>query len=160
MPQNRIENETALALETYEKTISWANAQIEAPEDNARARGNASWLYYLTNQQDLLRRLAALFIVCDSAFWFSHDISRVLFDQLLDSYDGSEDSEATVQVSSEVVQHDAPVYEYVNALKHYWKRPTTMEDLCFVEVIKEYDHKHGRQTKLVRCESSSSAARP
>ncbi|GMF30591.1 unnamed protein product [Phytophthora lilii] len=127
--QNPIENQAALSLAAFTKAASNANALPSDMSDVDRGyRILGSMLYTVTNRHVVAAPMAALHILNETPFWFSHEFVHVNMQSLLRTKSKSVELCVSQQdcVDSNSEQDNIAAD---NLLDRYWKRQSKLESL-------------------------------
>jgi hypothetical protein len=137
--QNPIENQAALSIAAFAKAASKSNAlPVDTPLMERGYRILGSMLYAVTNGQEVAAPMAALYIINETPFWFSHEFIRVHLKAMLRKHTDS----VEVNVSQQSGKGELPTAINVSretSLEKYWKREGAMEDVAFIDVVEQYE---------------------
>lgn len=135
-PQNSVENQLALSLAAFNKaSVSADRLPSDAPAETRGYRIIASMLYSLTNGQEVAAPMAALYILRDSPFWFSHDVLYVNFRQLLEP--NLQIQEVSIPIETDE-DHTKTIVSKPNLLQQYWRREERLEHVSLVSICEQY----------------------
>jgi len=138
--QNPVENHIALSLAAFSKAAK--KADTLPPETTQMERGYrvlGSMLYSVMNGQEVASTMAALYILNETPFWFSHEFVYINLRSLLQkTYD-------SVEIS--VLQHVAEDHQArlssvtaENVLEKYWKRQNSLENITFIDICEGLEY--------------------
>ncbi|OWY96601.1 hypothetical protein PHMEG_00033094, partial [Phytophthora megakarya] len=150
--QNPVENQVALSLAAFAKAASKMNclpADTSPMEKGYKMLG--SMLYTLTNGQEVAAPMAALYLLNESPFWFSHPFVRVDLWRLLQKCSES----VEISVSQQDIGEDCTGGNIIlsdNSLEKYWKRQPDLENVSFIDICERYEpsKKRKRSPQAVR----------
>ncbi|OWZ01278.1 hypothetical protein PHMEG_00027371 [Phytophthora megakarya] len=143
--QNPVENHTALSLAAFANAAK--KAQMLPPETTSMEVGYrilGSMLYSVTNGHEVAATMAALYILNESPFWFSHDFVHINLGKMLKKYEES----VEISISQQAIEDEQSHFSNVptkTLLQKYWKREGSLENLCFMEICEQYEF--NRQTR-------------
>ncbi|KAK1935190.1 ATP-dependent DNA helicase pfh1 [Phytophthora citrophthora] len=148
--QNPVENYAALSLAAFAKASK--KTSVLPPETSALERGYrilGSMLYSVTNGQEVAATMAALYILHETPFWFSHDFVHVNLKNLLRNQLDS----VEVTVSQERRGGGQPGASRIvpdSALER-------LENVSFMDICERYEY--SGKIATVRLETSSGSSR-
>lgn len=137
--QNPVENQAALSLAAFAKAVTKSNAL--PPDTSAMERGYrilGSMLYTVTNGQEIAAPMAALYILHETPFWFSHEFVHVNLKVMLQKHDDSVEVNVSQQ-ADEDTQPSLGIIARDNMLEKYWKRECSLESVSFIDICEQYD---------------------
>jgi hypothetical protein len=137
--QNPVENYAALSVAAFAKALDKSDAlPPDATEIQRGKRILGSMLYSVTNGQEVAATMAALYVLRESPFWFSHDPVRVDLGIMLRPHGDFEE----INVPRNADAHRNAANNYAkprNLLEKYWAREGTLESLPFIDYCERYD---------------------
>ncbi|KAG7376025.1 hypothetical protein PHYPSEUDO_014622 [Phytophthora pseudosyringae] len=137
--QNPVENQIALSLAAFTKAVAKTHAL--PPDTSAIDRGYkilGSMLYTVTNGQEVVAPMAALYILNETPFWFSHEFVRVDMWRMLQKRSGL----VEISVSQHEFDHQHSSQGSIssdNLLKKYWKRKAAFEHVSFIDILEQFE---------------------
>ncbi|ETN15093.1 hypothetical protein PPTG_22074 [Phytophthora nicotianae INRA-310] len=93
-------------------------------------------LYSVTNGQEVAATMAALYVLRETAFWFSHEFVPVNLRNILRKTVES----VEITLSQQQMQRIQGAVSTENALERYWKRNTSVENISFMEICENYEY--------------------
>ncbi|KAF1771801.1 hypothetical protein GQ600_2426 [Phytophthora cactorum] len=133
--QKQVENQLALSIAAFTKGARSAdNLPLDASVEVCGARILCSMLYSFTNTQEIAATVAALFLRCESPFWFSHDVVFVNPFTLLISTSLTED----VSIYPDMILNGKPPKrnDRPAMLRKYWMRQPELETVWFCSSLR------------------------
>lgn len=136
--QNQVENSDALATADFAKGANKAacchRRHLRLKEAKKKL---GSMLYTVTNGQEIAAPMAALYIIRESPFWFSHDVVRVDLASCLAPV--GETRELSISLNENKPKGRKKTFVAPkNALQKYWKRDKKQEGECFIDYCECY----------------------
>lgn len=150
--QNPVENQAALSLAAFAKAVSKTNAL--PPDTSAMERGYrilGSMLYTVTNGQEVAATMAALYILNERPFWFSHEFVHVNMKSMLQKHSESVEISVSQQACANDLSNQSSLPSD-NLLEMYWKRQVMLENVPFIDICEQYGciSKNGRKISVQR----------
>ncbi|RLN14065.1 hypothetical protein BBJ28_00016772 [Nothophytophthora sp. Chile5] len=142
--QHPLENGIAYSLAAFNKAAS--KPSKVGPNVPAADRGYkifSSMLYTVTNGQEVAAPMAALYLL-RSPFWFSHEMTYVNMEKLLDKASPTQE----IRVFAGSRGSDTFFFDSLSVLEKYWQRSPEMENVNFATICEQYDLKKVKKTTV------------
>lgn len=147
--QNPVENQAALSLAAFAKAATQANAlPNDTPVINRGYKILASMLYALTNGQEVPAPMAALYVIRESPFWFSHECVHVNLWTLIQIPSNTEEINVSTRISR-ALPNSTQYTQPQNLLRNYWHRQDMLEQVSFMDICEQYDQVASKKRRLV-----------
>jgi hypothetical protein len=137
--QNPVQNEVALSVAAFAKAASRADtlpSRSTATERGRKILG--SMLYTVTNGQEIAAPMAALYILRESPFWFSHEPVRINLEQMLKKDGLSEEISVPAQLNVSI-SSTTTLTRPRTLLDKYWNRSSAIENESFIDFCELYE---------------------
>lgn len=132
--QHPVDNHAALSLAAFAKAAMKANTLPSDATDMERScRMLGSMLYTITNEQEVADRMAALYLLNERPFWFSHGFVHMNLRSMLQKRVESVELSLSQKSLSDRNNISTDII-----LDRYWKRQASLENIPFIDICEKY----------------------